>query len=83
VTEGVQFAEQVSACRGGAVVRADVGELAATLDAWLSDSARRARAGEAGKKYIQENLTWRRTAEQLAALYHRICRERRSAESRT
>jgi glycosyltransferase involved in cell wall biosynthesis len=83
VSEGVQFAEQVIAARGGAVVRADVDELAATLDVWLSDVAIRVRAGVAGKKYIRQNLTWRRTAERLADLYRRICRERRSAESPT
>jgi glycosyltransferase involved in cell wall biosynthesis len=73
VTTGVQFAEHVAAAKAGAVVRPDVEELAAGLDLWLGDSSRRARAGESGRRYIQNHFTWRQTAERLADLYGRLC----------
>jgi glycosyltransferase involved in cell wall biosynthesis len=69
VTAGVQFAHHVKASKGGAVVRADVGDLAATLDSWMADGAGRACAGELGRAYIQRHLSWRRTADRLGELY--------------
>jgi len=74
ITSGVRFAEHVTASQAGAVVRPDAGDLADSLDVWLCDPSRRARAGEAGRRYIQQHLTWRRTAEELADLYSRVCR---------
>lgn len=73
VTTGVQFAEHVAASGGGTVVRPDPGEVAASLDLWLADPAARVRAGGSGRRYVQEHFTWRRTAEQLAELYRRVC----------
>jgi glycosyltransferase involved in cell wall biosynthesis len=74
VTAGVQFAEHVTASKAGSVVRADVGELSASLDAWLSNATRRADARRTGSAYIQTNFNWNRTAKRLADLYHRVCR---------
>lgn len=72
VTTGVQFETHVTASQAGTVVRPDANELAECLDLWLSDSSRRVRAGELGRQYIQQHLTWQRTAERLADLYRRI-----------
>ncbi|HVC99087.1 MAG TPA: glycosyltransferase [Pirellulales bacterium] len=76
VTTGAQIAEHVAAAEAGTVVRPDAGELAASLDRWLAEPSRRAHAGDAGRRYIQQHLTWRRTAEELAELYSRVCRTR-------
>jgi glycosyltransferase involved in cell wall biosynthesis len=73
VTTGVQFGEHVSKSGGGAVVRPDIGELGERIDSWLKDEPGRARAGEAGREYIRSHFTWRRTAERLAEMYHRVC----------
>jgi glycosyltransferase involved in cell wall biosynthesis len=77
VTTGVQFGEHVTASGGGIVVRPDVGELAASLDFWLADSSRRIRAGESGRRYIQNHFTWRQTAANLADLYDRVSNSQR------
>jgi glycosyltransferase involved in cell wall biosynthesis len=74
VTSGVQFAEHVSRSAGGTVVRPDAAELADRLDSWLNDLPGRARAGESGREYIRNHFTWRRTAERLVDLYHRVRR---------
>ena len=68
VTTGVQFGEHVTASGAGSVVSLDVRELAASLDRWLADPARRARAGEGGRSYVRQHFTWDRTAERLAEL---------------
>jgi glycosyltransferase involved in cell wall biosynthesis len=72
VTQGVQFAEHVISAQAGTVVQPNARELAGSLDLWLSDPPRRARAGESGRRYVQEHLTWRSAAGHLADLYHRV-----------
>ena len=72
VTTGVQFGEHVTASEAGTVVHPDVGELAASIDLWLSDPSRRARAGELGQRYIRDRFTWQRAAERMADLYRRV-----------
>jgi len=74
VTPGVEFGRYVEAAKAGAVVRADVNQLAECLDQWLSDPLRRAVAGKAGRQYIQDHFTWRQTAERLIDLYRRVIR---------
>jgi len=81
VTTGVQFGDHVSACQAGTVVRPDSGALAAALDFWFSDPSRRARAGEAGRQYIQHHFSWRQTAASLASLYRRVCHMQRRVVS--
>jgi glycosyltransferase involved in cell wall biosynthesis len=81
ITSGVQFAKHVTASQAGTVVRPDADELAASLDGWLSDPSRRARAGESGRRYIQQHFTWRRTAQRLAELYQRVSRSQRCVAS--
>ena len=72
VASGVQFSEHVTACGGGAVVPPDADALAQVLDSWLADPARRTAAGQNGRRYVRETLCWRRTAQRLGDLYHRV-----------
>lgn len=73
VTTGVQFSEHVRHSGGGTVVRADVAELAAAMDALLCDQAPRVRAGALAKAYVTKQFSWRQTAEKLVGLYHNVC----------
>jgi len=81
VTPGVQFAERVTRAQGGVIVEANVDELARNLDAWLSDAILRTRAGESARSYVETQLTWRRTAEHLVGLYHRVALGRDRADA--
>ena len=81
VTPGVQFAEHVTRAQGGVIVEANVDELARNLDAWLSDATLRTRAGECARSYVETQLTWRRTAEHLVGLYHRVALSRDRADA--
>lgn len=72
ITEGVQVGGHVRAAKAGAVVPFDVVALAATLDGWLADPLRRSHAGDAGQLYVQDQFSWRRTAERLAEVYRRV-----------
>jgi glycosyltransferase involved in cell wall biosynthesis len=73
VTTGVQFCRHIIDAGAGTVVRPDVEELAGALDSWLSDPQRRAKAGESGKSYVREHLTWTQAAERLGDFYRRVC----------
>ena len=73
VTTGVQSSDVVIAAAGGEVVQPNATALAASLAIWLTDANRRMMAGESGRKYVREVLTWDRAASSLAALYQRIC----------
>jgi len=72
ITTGVQCRDQVIAANSGSIVPPDPGKLAHSLDYWLENPRLRIAAGERGRKYIQEHLTWDSTARSLLKLYRRI-----------
>ena len=75
VTPEVAAQSHVQTSRAGLVVQGEPEPLRQALAQYWNDDALRARAGEAGRKYVSEQLSWSGVAGQMLAQYERILRE--------
>jgi glycosyltransferase involved in cell wall biosynthesis len=64
IANGGETAQTFTAC--------DSRDLADVLDRLLSDTPERRRLGEAARRWVAENRTWRRNAERYRALYEQL-----------
>ncbi|MET0384994.1 MAG: glycosyltransferase [Polyangiales bacterium] len=77
VTPEVGAHDHVTRSRAGAVVDGDSApSLRAALDLFWRDDARRAQAGERGRRYVTEHLSWRHAAELMLSHYRAMTDER-------
>lgn len=68
------FPEIVDDGVSGLLVRPGAVEpLADAIQAWLADPGRCRAMGEAGTQRVRERFSWRRTAEEMTALYEEAC----------
>jgi glycosyltransferase involved in cell wall biosynthesis len=72
VTKEVQSASLVRQAAAGAVVDGGPAEIAAALDALISDEPKRVSAGEHGRVFARRHLQWSSVAERLTSMYHEI-----------
>ncbi len=72
VTKEVQSASLVRQAAAGAVVDGGPTEIAAALDALLSDERKRVSAGDHGRDFALRHLQWSSIAERLTSMYHEI-----------
>jgi glycosyltransferase involved in cell wall biosynthesis len=72
VTKEVQSASLVRQAAAGAVVDGGPTEIAAALDALLSDERMRVSAGDHGRDFALRHLQWSSIAERLTSMYHEI-----------
>jgi glycosyltransferase involved in cell wall biosynthesis len=77
VTERVGLAGAVERAGAGLVVPTEASALAAALRELLEDGAKGRRMGEAGRAYVERELTWPRVARQLLELYEDVVRTHR------
>lgn len=75
VTPEVAAQSHVQASRAGLVVRGEPEPLRQALALYWGDDARRERAGEAGRAYVSEQLSWSGVARQMLTHYERAVRE--------
>jgi glycosyltransferase involved in cell wall biosynthesis len=59
----------------------DLASLTETLDALLSDPDRRRSLGEAGRRYVEQERTWKATASTIAAVHEELSAPRRRSVS--
>ncbi len=64
---------------GRLVPPADVQALAEAIETLLEDPERCRAMGEAGARRVRERFSWRRTAEEIAALYEEVCGRREAS----
>lgn len=72
VTPEVAAQSHVQAARAGLVVRGEPEPLRQALSLYFHDDARRERAGEAGRRYAREHLSWSGVARQLVERYEEM-----------
>ena len=70
VTEEVGAADLVLRAQSGRVVSAD--QLSDAIEAVLNDPLSASRMGEQGRKWVSENLQWKRIAVEMTAEYQRV-----------
>jgi glycosyltransferase involved in cell wall biosynthesis len=73
VSTAVQAAEHVRAAGAGAIVPLDSTALANALAALVTEPARRAQCGAAGRTYAAQHFRWNTIARRIASMY-RMCR---------
>jgi glycosyltransferase involved in cell wall biosynthesis len=67
---------EVAAHNAGLEVEPSVEPLAAALHDLLTDADKRMAMGQAARRLVQTRFTWDRVAEQLEAVYMRVCKSR-------
>jgi glycosyltransferase involved in cell wall biosynthesis len=72
VTKEVQSASLVRQAAAGAVVDGRPAEIAAALDALVSDEPKRVSTGEHGREFARRHLQWSNVAERLTSMYHEV-----------
>jgi len=74
ISNQVNIWREIARAKAGLIVKCDSNELAAALLTAMDDSEWK-RLGERGKRLVQEEFTWDRSAQQMATVYQKILRD--------
>lgn len=74
VSEHVNLAPEIERVKAGWVTSLELEDVARTLAEAMSDEDERRRRGAAGKEFVEQNLSWARSAAELKKLYASILR---------